>query len=485
MTEPLRISVVIPTYQRCASVRRTLEALARQTIAATEYEVIVPIDGSDDGTKEMIESFQAPYRLRAAWQTNRGRAAARNAGIRMTTGRLVVFLDDDMEPVPGFLLAHLEAHPPGSRRAVVGPVPIPDDSASPPIVHYRRRSTNALLDRLARPGYQLGFRDVYTGNLSLSRDLLDEVGGFDESFTLYGYEDYELALRLVQAGVELVFSPQPVAYQAYDKGFAALARDCLARGHTAVLFARKHPDVTAGLKLTTYNEGSRRGRFARALLLWLSRWVPRTPEWVISAMGWLERRRPRRIDDYYTLALDYFFWLGAGSALREPPGPDHSRASLPVPAFRHAGETDGSHDVVRMRIGRCLLVLFALVSSARPLGRAFHDLAGVSRPDEITRYETRFREIRKILPPHAHVAYLTDPTPREPVGGDDTPRLAFEHYVLTQYALLPTIVLPGIPSALAVGNFHSASGIDSTATGGLTLIRDFGNGVMLFRAAAE
>ncbi|MGH2373614.1 MAG: glycosyltransferase family 2 protein [Gemmatimonadales bacterium] len=51
MTEPVRISVVIPTYQRCASVRRTLEALARQTMAATEYDVIVPIDGSDDGTR--------------------------------------------------------------------------------------------------------------------------------------------------------------------------------------------------------------------------------------------------------------------------------------------------------------------------------------------------------------------------------------------------------------------------------------------------
>jgi glycosyltransferase involved in cell wall biosynthesis len=60
VSEPVRISVVIPTYQRCASVRRALEALAHQTMPATEYEVIVPIDGSDDGTKEMIEGFRAP-----------------------------------------------------------------------------------------------------------------------------------------------------------------------------------------------------------------------------------------------------------------------------------------------------------------------------------------------------------------------------------------------------------------------------------------
>jgi glycosyltransferase involved in cell wall biosynthesis len=466
VTEPLRISVVIPTYQRCASVRRTLEALARQTFAATDYEVIVPIDGSDDGTKEMIEAFHAPYRLGTTWQPNRGRAAARNAGIRQATGHLIVFLDDDMEPVPGFLLAHHDAHPAGSRRAVVGPVPIPDEPSSPPIVHYRRRTTDALLDRLAQPGYTLDFRDVYTGNLSLSRDLLGEVGGFDETFERYGHEDYELALRLVKAGVELGFSPQAVAVQRYDKDFAGLARDCMARGHTAVLFARKHPDVASRLKITTYGEGSRRWRLLRSLLLWLSGWLPGSPAWLIKAMGWLERRRPRRLHHYYTLALDYFYWLGARSALREPPRPDLRRA-------------------VGTRIGLCLLVLFALVSGVRSLSRAFHDAAQISRPDEITQYETRFRELRRALPPYARVGYVTDRTPEDSGGGDDAPRLAFKRYLLTQYALLPTLVLPGIHGALAVGNFHSTTGFDTTATSGLTLIRDFGNGVMLFRASAE
>jgi GT2 family glycosyltransferase len=325
MTELVRISVVIPTYQRCASVRRTLQALARQTMAAAEYEVIVPIDGSDDGTKEMIERFQAPYRLSAMWQPNQGRASARNAGIRMAQGHLIVFLDDDMEPVPGFLLAHGDAHPPGSRRAVVGPVPISTDASSPPIVHYRQRSMDAHLDRLAQPGYKLGFRDVYSGNLSLPREVLREVGGFDESFKLYGHEDYELALRLVEAGVDLGYSPQAMAHQAYDKDFAALARDCLARGHTAVLFARKHPDPASSPKLTSYRTGPPGWRIVLSLMLLLSRWLPRFPEWLIKSMTWLERRQPRRLHAYYRMALDYFFWVGVRSALREQLRPDLQR----------------------------------------------------------------------------------------------------------------------------------------------------------------
>lgn len=463
MTELVRISVVIPTFQRCASVRRTLEALARQTVAATEYEVIVPIDGSDDGTKEMVERFPAPYRLSALWQPNQGRAAARNAGIRMAQGDLVVFLDDDMEPVPGFLLAHQDAHPLGSRRAVVGPVPIVVDASSPPIVHYRRSGMDAHLDRLAQPGYQLGFRDVYSGNLSLPRDVLREIGGFDESFRLYGHEDYELALRLSQAGVELGYSPQAVAYQYYDKDFAGLARDCLARGHTAVLFAQKHPDVASSPKLASYRTGSRAWRVLRSLLLWLGQWSPGFPDWLIGSMTWLERRRPRRLPVYYKLALDYFFWLGASSALRGPRRPD----------------------LQRLRIGMFLLALFAVGSSLRLLVREFRGLAHTARPDEITRYEARFSELRRILPPHAHqVGYFSDIISPGAVAGDETSRLAFKRYLLTQYSLVPVLVLPGAHGSLAVGNFDSADGIDG-ATRGLTLIRDFGNGVMLFRTAAE
>jgi hypothetical protein len=71
------------------------------------------------------------------------------------------------------------------------------------------------------------------------------------------------------------------------------------------------------------------------------------------------------------------------------------------------------------------------------------------------------------------------------VDGDDGPRLAFKRYLLTQYALLPAIVLADIQGALVVGNFEASDSRDSAATRGLTLIRDFGDGVMLFRRSAE
>ena len=470
MTGPVGISVVIPTYQRCASLGRTLEALARQTLPATEYEVIVAIDGSDDGTKEMVAGFDAPYRLASVWQPNRGRAAARNAGIRAAHGDLVVFLDDDMEPVPGFLLAHREAHPPGSRRAVVGPAPIRAEATSPPIVHYRASGVRAHEDRLAQPGYRLGFRDVYTGNLSVSRDVLLEVGGFDESFCLYGHEDYELGLRLLKAGVELGYRADATAHQRYDKDFPALARDCIARGRTAVLFARKHPEAAPSLRLAAYDAGPRVSRAVRALMLWLTNRWPGFPDRVARATTRLERHKPRRLYSYYTFALDYFFWAGACAALRESAETRPPRRG-PVQWTRAA---------------LWLLVAFGTGSSLRLLARSLHDLAAVGRPDEITLYETRFAPLRAALPPGARIGYVADRLPEQAADNVELARRAFQRYVLAQYTLLPAIVLPDAADVpVIVGDFEAPGAADSAAARGLMLIRDLGRGVLLLRSGPE
>jgi glycosyltransferase involved in cell wall biosynthesis len=311
-----QISVVIPTYQRRGSVERVLEALARQTLPHDAFEVIVSIDGSDDGTGDMVTQYHAAYTLRALWQPNRGRAAACNAGIRTARGDVIVLLDDDMEPAPGCLAGHLAAHPAGSRHAVVGAAPIRFDAASPPVVEFMGIGFDWRLRKLGEPGHVMTFRETYTGNFSVRRDVVLEVGAFDEGFTAYGHEDYELALRLERAGVRLTFSREALAHQHYEKSYAALARNAVARGRTAVFFAMKHPEVADRLKLATYAQGSRKWHTARRALLACSRVYRGTPDAVIRLVTWLERWRPRRLRRYYELSLDYFFWLGVRSAAR-------------------------------------------------------------------------------------------------------------------------------------------------------------------------
>jgi len=320
MTNQLPISVVIPTYRRRTSVERLLLALARQTLPSDTYEVIVSIDGSEDGTRELVETFPAPYLLHALWQPNRGRAAACNTGVRAARGEVVVLLDDDMEPTPEFLAAHWRAHAGDARQGVIGAVPVALDRSVPPVVEYIGGKFNQHLQQLAQPGHQFKLRDFYSGNFSIRRDILLDAGLFDEAFKLYGNEDLELSLRLTKAGVRLVYSAEALAHQHYTKDFPALARDNLAKGQTAVLLAHKHPGMMDGLKLSTYRQGSRKWRALRAGLLALSDVWARMPEYVIQLMTRLEKRRPRRLNLYYTLALDYFYWLGARVALRERGG---------------------------------------------------------------------------------------------------------------------------------------------------------------------
>jgi GT2 family glycosyltransferase len=313
------VSVVIPTYQRCASVQRAIEALAKQTLAPDAYEVVVSIDGSEDGTREMLAAQRVAFQLRSLWHPNRGRAAARNAGVDAACGSLVVFLDDDMVATPGLLSAHLEAHTSSNaqprKRAVIGAAPMVTSPPSPLTLYLAARFQERL-DSLARPGRVPRFNEAYTGNLSLARATLLEVGGFDDSFQAYGHEDYEFALRLLKAGGELVFSPVAVAYQHQSKDFPALAKDAMARGNTAVLFARKHPEVAAQLKLGAFDTGTRKWRFLRSVMLGLTRVFRGLPAVVISLVTVMERRPPRRLDRYYTMALDYFYWVGARTALR-------------------------------------------------------------------------------------------------------------------------------------------------------------------------
>lgn len=341
MTTGPQVSVVVPTYQRRDSLLRTLASLCLQTLPAGEFEVIAAVDGSTDGTAEAVHRFAAPYRLSALEGPNRGRALACNAGIRAAKGNVVVLLDDDMEASPGLLAAHARVHDAGGKRAVVGAAPIIASPTSPPFVRYMANGFRSRVARLAEPGYRLTFQDTYTGNFSAPRDLLLDVGGFDEAFRVYGHEDYELALRLQQAGVELTYCADALAYQHYEKSFAAFARDGIARGRTAVLLAGKHPAAADRLKLSEYHRETRTWRALRSLLLALSRVTDRVPAWIISLIGRIERQEPARLDRYYTMAIDYFYWLGALGALRqhEAGGVAPPVALGPHPRSRGVGQT--------------------------------------------------------------------------------------------------------------------------------------------------
>ena len=206
-----KLSVVIPTYNRKDSLRRTLDGLARQTYPRADFEAVVVSDGGTDGTAEMLAGYapSAPYAMRVITQNNSGPSVARNRGVREARHDVIVFLDDDVEPVPEFLARHAAHHAGDEKIVVLGPMsPDPGNCQNEPIwIVWEHAKLQQTYD-FFRPGGLspegwAGPEHFYSGNASVRRQWLETVGGFDETFKRQ--EDVELASRLAaQCGLRFL-----------------------------------------------------------------------------------------------------------------------------------------------------------------------------------------------------------------------------------------------------------------------------------------
>jgi GT2 family glycosyltransferase len=317
MAEAPEVSVLIPTHQRRQALRAALESLARQSVDPGAYEVVVATDACSDGTKEMVDALAVPYALRRVEPQGRGRSAAVNTALAAARGEVAIVLDDDMRVVPEFVERHRSHHPAGSRRCVLGAVPVELEEGSTLAARYVKAKFDRHLARLSDPDHLALPRSFFTGNASLRVEVLGEVGGFDESFGIYGNEDVELSLRLRGAGVELGYDPAAKAFQEYGKDLKGLQRDTLAKGRTTVLLARSHPEFFGDLRLADPDDASRPWLAVRALLLWLTRRLPATAAVAFALFSLLERAGLWRFPLFYRPVLDYAFWAGVDAALRE------------------------------------------------------------------------------------------------------------------------------------------------------------------------
>jgi glycosyltransferase involved in cell wall biosynthesis len=313
---PIGVSVIIPTFQGGRRLPRALDALAQQLPTPVVFEVLVVVDGSTDGTGNMLRRLETPYPLLVVERSNGGRAAACNSGLSFARGEIVVLLDDDMQPCPNFVEAHYLAHREKPRLGVVGAAPMEVVPVPRGARRYLAGKFNRHLEKLASPEHGITLRDFYSGNFSIRRDLLLEAGGFDEGFTEYGNEDLELSIRLRRLGIKLAYSPTAAAHQTNDKNFLKLVDDNIAKGRTAVLLARKHPEAFPDLKLGTFAQGPIALRIARDLLLTLAQLFPSFPRQLRALLGFLEQRNLLGGDRFYELALGFFYWTGARAAMR-------------------------------------------------------------------------------------------------------------------------------------------------------------------------
>ena len=251
----IEITLVVSTYQGLAVLREGLPSMLAQDLPAETWELLVVVDGSTDGTAEYLASLAAAP-LRVITQPNRGLAAARNRGAREARGPIVVWLDDDARPQPGFARAHLETQrATGSvERVVFGPFPLLRRGRVSFLAEGVGRWADALAARMADPSWKPAMTDGCFANASLSRSLWERTGGFDERFRRYGNEDLDYARRLIHAEVPMGFAPGAVAFQDYRKRFRQWVAEWRDVGRADLTLWRRHPDAERELGFSRFAE---------------------------------------------------------------------------------------------------------------------------------------------------------------------------------------------------------------------------------------
>lgn len=208
------LSIVIPTYGRERVLLDTIAALEPQRQQLPAPSELLLIDQTSQhlpATEEALARWQQAGRLRWLRLQSPHLTRAMNTGLRLARGETVLFLDDDIVPLPGLLAGHLEAYRQHPRAwAVVGQVLQPGQQ---PLPLPRRPAPSGLWCDLDFPFHStLGgwVENVMAGNLSLLRSRALAIGGFDERFPppVAARFETEFAKRLIAAGGAIRFAPQ-------------------------------------------------------------------------------------------------------------------------------------------------------------------------------------------------------------------------------------------------------------------------------------
>lgn len=238
-----KVSVIIPTYNRCDKLLNCLRFLNEQNFPQEDFEIIVVNDGSDDNTESKLKKIKYKN-LSFYTQKNSGQGIARNLGIEKAKGEILIFIGDDIYPQKNFLKTHYEFHK-----------NTPANYAALGLTEwYPKIKITAFMNWLVSGGPQFAYFKLkdkhkasfwyfYTSNISLKKSLLNKHK-FDRDFKSYGWEDIELAYRLTKKeNLEIIYLKKALAYHDHEISEASLKNRMIAVGKSLHIFQKKHKEL--------------------------------------------------------------------------------------------------------------------------------------------------------------------------------------------------------------------------------------------------
>ena len=310
------VSVVVPTHNRPASLLRLLRALA-QPGGVLPHEVVIVADGCTPETAQAVAAEPLPYPVRVFEQhPARGPALSRNRGAAETTGDVLLFIDDDIEPFENVVGEHRRHHD-GTPRVVIGAPVAPRQ----PDEGFRDIESwgwwEQQFEHMREPGCRFTYEDLTTGILSVPRELWMSAGGLDETLSVFRCrEDFELGLRLLRQRVEFAFTESGGGWHHENRKGARLIDRKEKEGAADVTIARLHPWAFPALRLLAWEATQPGGSIVRRLAF---RW-PRTSRLITAVaermLDVLESLRLRGTWRRVMGGMMYIaYWRGAARAL--------------------------------------------------------------------------------------------------------------------------------------------------------------------------
>ncbi|OIO60000.1 MAG: hypothetical protein AUJ55_02770 [Proteobacteria bacterium CG1_02_64_396] len=238
MSDCPTISIIIPCYNAQATLQRCLAGIERQS--DLDFEVVLVDNGSQDATLEILRDWaqQVPFAVQVVEESKKGASAARNAGIRAARGGWIAFTDSDCVPDDDWIA---QGRPYLDREvALAGPAPGSFEGDLPAKLVGLTSLVAGLKpfrwDRLPPQGVS-GFP---TANFWAQRDILLEIGGFDEALAPTGEvgEDFDVCVKILRGYGPIFFDPAVRVRHIHPPGM----RELWVKG---VRYGRSHPRLFA------------------------------------------------------------------------------------------------------------------------------------------------------------------------------------------------------------------------------------------------
>lgn len=216
----MKFSIIICTYNQADSLQITLEGLRHQKLPEDDIELIVVDNNSTDHTRDICEAnFQLlPFSCHYIFEARQGLSAARNRGSTEARGEYVIFTDDDAGLPSDWLFNYSQAYQAYDADCIFGRISVDWEKGKPAWYSPRFGPMFVELNYGAETLVITDNHHEFFGkNFSLRRELLQELGGFDENLgrkgnRLFAGEETRIYRWLVEKSFKVMYCPEILVY---------------------------------------------------------------------------------------------------------------------------------------------------------------------------------------------------------------------------------------------------------------------------------